>query len=118
MAFRSVQKQCANTVCNGKGDRRPWPQRVESNPVAVELCRHSKHAHRHAVLGHRVRDVRAEPPRLHVPANAKQQTEVVRAILLEGSQVWCMECGRLAAMRFVSERKAEKSTQSAPWERS
>ena len=44
--------------------------------VVPELLRHAEHAHAHAVLRHRVRDVRREPLRLH--AQRRRQIEDVR----------------------------------------
>ncbi len=65
----------------GGGDGRFGPERVEGDACRPELLRHAQDAHAHAVLGHGVGHVRAEPARLHVEGRRKHENMWIGALL-------------------------------------
>ena len=74
-------KQVAHS---GGGNDRAWPQRIDTNPVRLELSCMPKYAHAHAKLGHGVSHVWCEPARLHVEWRREVEYVWVVALLQMG----------------------------------
>ena len=105
----------ANRLCI---DRRARPERVHGDPVAAKLLRHAEHAQRHAVLRHRVGDVRAEPPRAQRRMQRRRDVEDVRVLPTSSDAespfacsmnvprvlIWCIRSKRFIGVSMVPVR--------------